>query len=362
MSDFEDCLLKAKDALASLRGTAIDEGVGYYFHHLESQECPGEADLAAARDAAERTLKDRVCSLEWLSAMNGGKPISEEDAASLRLKFDAVAPSLVVPAPQVISDLAPARLGLAAAVGAVVGMMVLAPLTRVLLDMRDTGVFVGAPIGAFLLVLAVWQVAKREGLRKVLEWAFGGVLLIEVLAILTGGSILGWLKPLWILLGNRRAGVRHVLVYAGVIVVLVLTKPRSRYDRSAYADTIRSAIAQWLDGAIIALSVLGPEGGPKGGSVLPEAKIISILGKIQSLEDIPQENLPAAVQELFEELRNLGFEEEAVPPEWQENLHEKYETFGYIEPGDCVEVEKRPVIFKGTVLQKGLVCKVRGGM
>ena len=356
MSDLEDRLLKAKDALASLRGTAIDEGVGYYFHYLESQECPGEADLAAARDAAERALKDRVYSLEWLSAMNSGKPISEEDAASLRLKFDAVAPSLVVPAPQVISDLSPTRMGIAAAVGAVGGMMILAPLARVLLDMRDTGIFVGAPLGAFLLVLAAWHAANSKWLRGVLIGALGVATIAELWAILAGSGVF---SRVWGLLGGRRSGIQRVFLYVCAIFVLLFAKPRPRCDRGGYEDTVRSAVEQWMDGAITAVSVFGcPADAGEDGEADYQGMYYALVHRIQSLGRVPQETLPAAVQELYED---VGAEESENTFVWQEDMRDKYDIFGHVEPGDMVQVEDPPVILEGTVRRKGLVRKVRGG-
>jgi hypothetical protein len=308
MTGQEDRLARIRDAMAALREAAVQEALAAYFARLGHKDYPAQHDTAAARDVAESTLKQRLCSPEWLSTMNGGKPVSKGDAARLKLSLGLAVPPLAVPAPQDASDVSPAALAIAAVVGAVGGMMALAPLTRVLLDMRDTGLFVGAPLGAFVLVLAVCGAAGKTWLR--------------------------WLP---------------------------LVRRRPRYDRTGYEQTIRSAIEQWLDGAILAGSVLLASG-ENGDSTKAdrEAMLYGLVGKVRSLSDMPPENLPFAVQELLQEVRNLGFAWEGAKTfKWAATMRDKFDTFGHVEPGDVVVVERDPVFFEKTVREKGLVRKAR---
>lgn len=353
-------ITRVRATVAPLRKTAIDEGIVAYLYNLGNKEYPGQPDIAAARDAAEYTIKQRILSPEWLSAMMGGKPVAKEDAAGLRLSFDAVVPHLTVPAPQDASELSPVGLGIAAVVGAVGGMMVLTPLARLLLDMRDTGLFVGAPLGAFLLVLATCHAANSNRLRRILVTAFAVAAIGEVWVILTGG---GLLSRVWRQLGGRRSGVQRILLYVCVIFVLLFAKRHPRYDRKGHEETIRSAIEQWLDGAIVAASALLGPGGPQEGTKADrEEMLYSLVGKVQLLEQTPPENLQPAVQELLQEVRRIGFVwDTAKTFRWEEAMHKVYDTFGHVEPGDLVIAEREPISFDGAVRVRGLVRKVRDG-
>lgn len=358
MTGQEDRITRVRAAVAPLRKAAVDEGIGVYLYHLGNKEYPGQPDVAAARDAAEFALKQHILTPEWLSAMMGDKPVAKEAAASLRLSFDAVVSPLTVPAPQDASELSPVRLAIAAVVGAVGGMMVLTPLARLLLDMRDTGLFVGAPLGAFLLVLATWHAANSKWLRRILVTAFAVGAIGEVWAILTGG---GLLSRVWRQLGGRRSGMRRILLYVFVIFVLLFAKRHPRYDRKAYEQTVRSAIEQWVDGAIVAASVLlGLGEAQEGTKADREEMLYSLVGKVHLLEQTPPENLQPAVQELLQEVRKIGFVwDTAKTFRWEGAMHKVYDTFGHVEPGDLVIAEREPISFEGAVRVRGLVRKVR---
>jgi hypothetical protein len=308
MVGLEDRIARIRDALAPLREPAVLEGFAAFFTSLGRKDYPAQHDLAAARDAAESAVRQRLLSPEWLSAMNGGKPVSKGEAARLKLSLGLVVPPLAVPAPQDASDVSPIGLAIAAVVGAVGGMVALAPLTRVLLDMRDTGLFVGAPLGAFVLVLATCRASAGRWLR-------------------------------WFPLARRRP----------------------RYDRNGYEQTVRSAIEQWLDGAILAGLVLLASGEePDSTKADREAMLYGLVGKVRSLSDMPSENLPFAVQELLQEVRNLGFAWEGAKTfKWAASMRDWFETFGHVEPGDLVVVERDPVFFEEAVREKGLVRKAR---
>jgi hypothetical protein len=308
MTGQEDRLARTRQALAPLRKAAIQEGLAACLGRLGSKASPAKHDLAAARDAAEAALKQRLFSPEWLSAMNGGEPVSKEGLAGLRLSLGLAITPLAVPPPPDAYEVAPLGLAVAAVIGAVGGMMAVAPLTRTLLDMGQTGLFVGAPVGAFVLVLAACRAANSRWLR--------------------------WLP---------------------------LLKRRGRYDRGGYEKTVRSAIEQWLDGVVVASTLLLRSAGAPGVTAPDrEAMLYSLVSRIRALASVPSEHLPFAVQELVQELRNLGFAGEGEKTfRWQTILRETFDTFGHVEAGDLVVVERDPVFFEGSVRDKGLVRKAR---
>ena len=79
-----------------------------------------------------------------------------------------------------------------------------------------------------------------------------------------------------------------------------------------------------------------------------------------------------AKQRLPREARNCGFEglegapafsagaaDEQSVIAWTNDMLNKYETFGHVAEGDKVRVERRPVVFDGKVMERGLVRKIR---
>ena len=356
----EETLLRWREASGPLKLGAIDAGVGAYFDALGKSECPGLDDVQAAARAAETTLATKVLTKEWVAAISGVSPPDSGRKAALELSFNAVRPTLRLPSPQDMSELSPVRMGIAALIGAIGGMLILTPLTRVLLDMRDVGLFVGPPVGAFLLVLAVWHSARSDWLRRLLIAAFAVAAIGEVWAIFTGGGILG---RLWSQLGGRGSAFKRILLYVAMIFVLVIAKCRPKFDRQEHERLIHSAIDQWLDTAVLALGMLlEPTKEKTSANADAEANLWDLAQKAMELRSFPPDNLPAATKELFQELKNQGFEAGTESPKtfcWQAEHRERYEVFGHVEQGDQVIIERGPVVFQGTVRKKGLVRKLR---
>lgn len=356
----EEALRRWREASSPLTAAAIDAAVGAYFDAIGKSDCPGPADIQAATLAAESALAKRVLTQEWITAMSRDSSLDPERKAALELGFNAVRPELRLPAPQIVSGLSPVRIGIAALIGAISGMMILAPLTRILLDMKDVGIFVGAPAGAFLLVVAVWHSARSKWLRRFLIAAFGVAAIGEVWGMLSGGGIL---KRLWTKIGGRRSALKRILLYLAVIFVLVIAKPRPRFDRQEHERLVRFAIEQWLDAAILTLGVvMGATQEEKAANANAEASLAALAQKVLELRRVPPDNLPALTEELIQFLKNVGFQvEDRKVFRWQAEHRDQYEVFGHVEPGDQVMIELEPVVLQGDVRRKGLVRKVREG-
>jgi len=93
---------------------------------------------------------------------------------------------------------------------------------------------------------------------------------------------------------------------------------------------------------------------------------------VYSLHGASSESLSVVADELIQEARNCGFEGLEGPPAflssaageqavlaWTRDLLSRYEAFGDIAEGDRVRVERRPVVFDGSVIERGLVRKLR---
>ena len=89
--------------------------------------------------------------------------------------------------------------------------------------------------------------------------------------------------------------------------------------------------------------------------------LCDLVAKIKALPTVSRDNMEFAVQELIQETKNMGFAGSDVPSQlvWEEPMRQEYDTFGNVEPGDQVIVERESVRFKDTLKQKGLVRKKR---
>ena len=83
--------------------------------------------------------------------------------------------------------------------------------------------------------------------------------------------------------------------------------------------------------------------------------------RIFDLEKLSKEDLPEGMAELARSVRNMGFDLEDGEKTlvWNEKMAERYATFGAVETGDRVRIEREPLLQDGAVLSRGLVRKVR---
>ena len=200
--------------------------------------------------------------------------------------------------------------------GSLSALILLRLATGMTLGIRDFGLTLGASLGAAGLILLVLWLSERE-------WA-----------------------PQWL---------------QGLL----------RYDRGSHEPAVREAIAQWIKTAVglqaVVVQVCQGVSGTKKDAVLGK------LGAyVQALHRAPLDDLALAAEELIQESRSIGYDglegesafalpsgrtkQEIV---WHEDLREKYETFGHVEDGNRVSIERDPVILEAKVLEKGLVRKVR---
>lgn len=358
MTVLQDHIERIKTSLQLEVSAAVERATAVFLSNLGDEPCPAESDVAAGTIAAHSTLKNHILSEKWLSIVTGNAKNDPSDLPRIELAFDSVMPSLAIPQPQDASTMSSLRLALAASVGSVLGMMVLTPLAHLLLDMRDTGLFLGAPVGAMLLVLSSWHAARNKWIKNMLVAALGVATITEVWTLLSGGGVFG---HLWRRLGGRRSGVKRVLVYGCAILVLVFSKRIPRIDRLGYEHTVACTLRQWIHEAVLVLAFLFQPSVLSADSSQCEDLLCAIVAKIRTLHAAGKENMEFAVQELIQETENMGFSSGDGPHQfvWEDSMRNEYETFAHIEPGDLVIVERESVCFKDSVKHKGLVRKVR---
>ena len=253
--------------------------------------------------------------------------VKEQFSGRVALAFESVTLPIQIPVPAASDGPKVIAVASWACVGAVLGMMILTPLARLWLglDMRDLGLFVGGPLGAFLFVLTYGHLAKMPFVRSLV------------------GRLMG---------SSRRA---------------------FSYDFKSHERVVRSAIDQWLHNAIAMLVVVCSDRALLSqGDIATEKVLGRLSGKIYALHHTPEKGLSVVADELILEARNCGFEgldgtpsfmedrsetREEIP--WRDGLASQYKTFGSIEEGDTVRVERKPVVLEGRVIELGLVRKVR---
>ena len=356
-----------------LRSETVSDAAAAFFARLVPNRQPSRADVEAAADSVQTGLHKRLFRDDWLELASDGRHITEDVRAAIRVTFERPVPTLTISSPPDTSELLLSRIALAALVGAVAGLMLLTPLTRLLLGSRDIGFFVGPPIGAFFLVLAAGFASKSKWLRRVLLLGLGVATVAEVWGILSEGTLWGTIRRK---LGGRGSALKRILLYIAIACVLLVTKRRSSYDQDEYEKQVRLTIQSWLDGAwMLLVGLVGEWLGSREAATSADSVINKIGLRLHALHGSSPENLPFAVDELIHEARALGFggldrpaaflsegpERERKVMIWQEELGEKFDRFGLVDVGDEVTVEREPVLFEGEVREKGLVRKVRSG-
>lgn len=325
MLELQEYIAKVQSATASLGGGLADRAAREYFTTLDMIGSPTTGDFEAAQARANAVLKQELLSAQSMTLVNGGTQLDDDSVATIALGFEAIARPLRTPAPATGTQAKSFTLALAGAGGALGGALLGAALMRLAYDMRDLGLAVGGPLGAFLAVLLMSQMARVRLLAKALPWLF--------------------VKP---------------KALRGTI-------------RSEHEKAVRIAVEQWLDWAIPMLAVLCLN---KAGVPQPKTdkdKALKRLGKlIYLLHQAQAASLPVVAHELIQEAKNSGFEglegepvfleasqDEKEVLTWSPDLAGRYETFGHISEGDRVTVERSAVVFGGQIVQRGLVRKVR---
>jgi hypothetical protein len=325
MLELQENIAKAQSATAGLRRDLVGKATTEYFVALDVVAGPTAGDFQAAEARANLVLKQDLLSDSVIALIDGGAQLDENTVARIALSFDAIARPLRIPGPVALRETKTVTLALAAAVGVVAGMLALAPVMRLALDMRDLGLLLGGPLGAWLAVLIAQRLARIRLLTRILPWVF-----------------------------TRPKALRGAV-------------------RGEHETAVRTCIEQWVDWAVpmLALLCVYRSGVPPSGGDRDEA--VRRIGKLlYAVHQASAESLPVLAHELIQEAKNSGFEGLEGPPAFLDNVHtereivtwkpdlqNQYEAFGHIVEGDRVTVERPAVVFGGRVVQRGLVRKVR---
>ncbi|MBC8472338.1 MAG: hypothetical protein H8D56_22990 [Planctomycetes bacterium] len=325
MIDLKEKILEACARTEKLRRDLLDKATKEYFATSGLSGSPAAGDFDIAQTRTRSLLKRKLFSSTWISAISDGSVTDDRSIAAMALTFDSIASPLQIPKPSAYTEPKEFSVALSALAGAVVGMVVLTPLFRIGFDMRDVGLVLGGPLGAFCMVLIVRRLSRSRFFLKLL-WRIFGV-------------------------AERLPG----------------------YERRSHEEVVRMSIEQWLNLITPLLVVLCFYKSWSTDASTDEEIAFRRLGKlIYAMHSASSESLPVMADELIQEARNCGFEGLEGSPEflssvvgpqsvifWTNDLQNKYEPFGHIAEGDQVKIERQPVIFDGKVMERGLVRKLR---
>jgi hypothetical protein len=325
MVDLREKILKAYAGTERLRRDLLNNATREYFETLGSDSCPADSDFDVAQARVRSLLKKELLSSTWLSAIDDGALSDEHSIAAMALTFDSISSPLRIPKPAKHIEPKAFSIALSALAGAVIGIILLTPLARLAFDMRDLGLVLGGPLGAFCMVLIAHRLSRSRLLMKLMRPVFG--------------------------IKDYQPG----------------------YERQGHEEVVRMFIEQWLNLEIPLLAALYfYRSWSTQTRADKEIAFRRIGGLIYTLHRTSSESLPVVADELIQEAKNCGFEgldgssaflltDASVQnvTVWTNNLQNKYETFGQIDEGDQVKIERQPVIFAGMVIERGLVRKLR---
>ncbi len=362
---------RIKEATELLRTKGVEEAIIEYFNSFLSDSVPSKEDIENASQKAKSTLTNYLISQETIHHINPDLIASDETLETFKLKFNSISGPLEMPLPQIVEELPQIKLSFVALIGAIAGMMLLTPLTRLLLGIRDIGIFIGPPVGAFCFVWGTIYVAKSKRLRNILLGSLGVATAYEVWTLISGQNLFSfvWRK----LSSNKSNAVKRILLYVVTIWLLMFSKREETYNRQDYEDVVKVIMKQWWDAALLILIILCNSLNAEKSELADMRNILTKLGaKLWGLKYASKENLPIIAQDILQEACVLGFDGMDSKPKfsndvsgqlttliWRNELKEKYETFGNIDDGNQVFIEQEPIIFKGKVFKKGLVRKYR---
>jgi hypothetical protein len=209
MSANDDLLEAVNIAYDRIANDATSVASQAFIANLAESRCPSSDELRSAMNAARLKLQDILFSRSTLGLLGGGD-ISDSRLAAMKLKFRQFERPLNSPALPASTEIPPMRLPLAAMLGAVLGMLIGAPVGIYFLNMRDAGLFVGASVGAFAVPWALDRASRNVGVSRFLIASLSFATAVEAWAYLSVNP----LAAVWQKLSGRKS-IQRIAIYVG---------------------------------------------------------------------------------------------------------------------------------------------------
>lgn len=294
---------------------------------------------------------------------------------AFRRSWSSLMPKLAIPTPSVVVELAARQLAAAAALGSLLGMLLVGGFLNLWIDMRVNGIILGGIIGAASSVYGMWYAAHSKTVRVALTALVGVSAGIELISIFSSIGLLGIWNSLkgtdraWNSMNGAIGALKRLLVYIGIIALLISTRISNRYDEKGFRQSVEYYISQWIDYGVLLLLCLSSEQNTKIPCIVFDS---AMARSITNLHATSADDLPLSAEAVLQEARRLGLNGLDRPPRfvnqhltrkrelrWENKFNHHYKCFGLIEEGDLVVVEEEPVEQNGIIIDAGSVRKVR---
>jgi hypothetical protein len=271
-------------------------------------------------------------------------------------------PSFEPPPPEATPQLPAWSSPVAAACGALLGMLLLTPLTLLLLGQRDVGLLAGGVLGSAALVSLVGVLSAAPRVRAAVS---------TVLLVSGTGSLVAGVWSYW--RAQSTGWLRGSLGLLATGFVVFLARPRLNWPaRAEYLQRVRRQLSLHL--GQVADLVLGwcwahPSRLPAPSQVQPEAapllpplvcaSLADLRSQLASSEGTPTD-LRDSVEELLQRLEEDGYEWKSVAANtpFGEAMKEDFDTVGLITPGQLVRTRRAALRHRGQLVRKGELRRV----
>jgi hypothetical protein len=325
-----------------------------------AEEPARRAALASAvHDAAVRLAAEDLlpAALDFLAGQGLGPPaaalgrVRAEAASALRQRIPNFEPRLPPPTYR----LPYLSLAVAAAVGGVLCLLALAPLSLLVLGQREPGLFVGGPLGALLSVALLAWLAQRPKILQALQTVVG---VATVLAAL--GAVVQYFRR------QSKGWFGAAAWIAGCWLLLLTVRPRltppTRDEcREALRPQVERLLAHVVD-LVLAICWAHPERcpppkpTPSAAAGLPPA-LAEALGVLSAVadEEAPEKHLRGAVRAVLQRVHGEGYEWRSVPAgtPYDASLEAHFDCFDRVTVGQPVETLEPAFVRNGELVKRG---------
>lgn len=343
-----------------------EAAVNAFFKALgESSAPPSPFQLQAAQDALASELSADITRTDTFELLNGDEPLSDKEVKYLQ-QSESLLPAIRVPEPVIIpGDINSLVLCGLVFAGTILGFIIGGAIGHWGIGLSpDAGLLFGGTLGAPLTLAGCLWLANNPKMKKWVLGIVGGVALVDFSMQYFKGMIP---LPTWIK-GSRTAFYKRLVLYVAIVVIVLIVKRDKTFDREQYRETLERFVEQWIRAALPIFAVLLRRCIPDETVIVAQTDLADKLFLItRNLSARSCEDCKIGIRMLVQEFQLAGYEFPVLPTEsgqtstmeitfvWDDSLKEEYNTYGLIEPGTVVTVEKFPIKRNGVVIEKGLV-------
>ncbi len=289
--------------------------------------------------------------------------------AAISGRLDEALPPLEIPPLPVREEIPPRRYALAAAIGVLLGTILLgSPLRLAGLDDGARFFFSGL-VGATLMTYLFSIVSKSKWFQRAICAAVGVGTILEFWVMLSSfGRLSSLIRGR---LSDKGRGKR-LASYLLMGLYLIISRPIIvEPDRKEVEEVMKKSLGLWIHYADHMARDYLKEG--KEDTLSIEGIPVGLADKIHKLHNSSKDEVEVVALEILQEAKKTGLEGLEGSPafkeggtthqdriSWEPELLKLYNVYGSVEEGDIVVIEDAPLILGDEILRKGLVRKAKG--